>query len=139
MGSRSYGYGARPASGVLCALVVLLTAAPPRAEAGCSHYVVARTDPSTASSRSLALLDRAEAPAERPTPCHGPSCSGRPSRPAPIPVAPTPLRLDRWVCLAETGDFPHALNHPFLAPADAVSAGRVDDRRLDRPPRPESA
>jgi hypothetical protein len=88
----------RAAAGASIALAVLVCAWPSRADAGCSHYVVAKNDAGQIAM-GLPIFDlvgggglvgggevSGEAPA-RPKPCSGALCSGKPAVPVPVPIA----------------------------------------------------
>ena len=79
--------------------------APRVAEAGCTHYVLARGHEAL-SANDLELLQWVRSaeltgsqPQDRPSPCSGLSCSRNPMPPlAPAPAGP--LRADLWACLS---------------------------------------
>jgi len=127
-------------SGVLLALAAVC-AVPSKAEAGCSHYVVAGKSTEHALTQ-LDLFDRDSAPtpvaAETPVPskpCSGALCSGKPAVPMPVPVTPGTTRVEQW---GEVLPPPAllAVAHQFLAHFERLVRPVLEGPSIDRPPRP---
>lgn len=129
-------------SGVLLALAAAC-AVPSKAEAGCSHYVIAGKSSEYALTQ-LDLFDRDSAPTpvavETPVPskpCSGAFCSGKPAVPIPIPVPVTPgtTRVEQW---GEVLPPPAllAVAHQFLARSERLVRPVLEGPSIDRPPRP---
>lgn len=123
-------------AGVAFALLVGGLVAPEKVRAGCSHYVVSQSDQLNISTPSLldfpVLPTRPAAPADRPSPCAGLSCSGEPLAP-PVPP-PIPVRVGEWGCLviAPVAERPE----PFAILADSGQVRPIHHGlSIDRPPR----
>ena len=124
---------------VLGAFVALAAASfpSPRAEAGCSTYV--RVPAETQSRPESDLLGHSPetdlpAPADRPAPCRGPSCSGGERSPAPAPSAPAPPLEGQWGLTAEVVERPRQESQLAATPADVGRPVRQGSP-VDRPPR----
>src|SRR5262249_4329789 len=119
--------------------------APAAAKAGCVHYVVAngRAEAERLSVNDLEIFSASRlrgndspirAPADRPVPCSGMSCSRNPVAPL-VPTAPLgSLRAEFWACVAVS---PPPFAPPSLAACAAHSAARPVRLAFppERPPR----
>ncbi len=128
-------------AGTSIALAMLVCVWTSKAEAGCSHYVVAKTH-----SRQLAHqldifeIDRgvgvnvsSEAPA-RPKPCSGAFCSGKPAVPVPVPITVGTTRSDQWGAVVPRPPAPCATGQ-FLAYAERIVRAVIEGPSIERPPR----
>ncbi len=123
-------------AGAALALLAGGLAAPSKAQAGCSHYVVARSDRldiTTLASLDLLVPSSDPVAPPGPSPCAGLSCSSDPLVP-PAP-APVPVRTGgEWGCLFVSS--PPALPEPFLVLADLGPVHPIHHGlSIDRPPR----
>lgn len=123
-------------TGVAFALLLGGLIAPEKVRAGCSHYVVSqldRLDALTPSHLDLPVLPTGPtAPADRPSPCAGLSCSRDPLvPPAPSPI---PVRVGEWGCLAVMVQAERP--EPFAILADSGQVRPIHHGlSIDRPPR----
>lgn len=123
-------------AGVAFALLVGGLVAPEKARAGCSHYVLAKSDGlSFATPSSLELLvptAMPAAPVDAPLPCAGLSCSRDPLAPT---VPPTiPVRVGEWGCLVVSAQLERT--EPFVKRPESGSVRPIHQGlSIDRPPR----
>ncbi len=146
MKSQSRGCWIRLSAGAVFALAATVGIAPATARAGCSHYVVSRTD-TAAGLPHLDLLDPAHGasasdvplvPPSGPKPCSGPMCSGGNPVAPPVPAVPITVRAEQWGCLTALPPLDGPGTAAFL---DSDPAARPVRRgpTIDHPPRPSSS
>lgn len=139
MRSRPSQRGCSPLSGVAIALLAAFCAAPSRAEAGCSHYVVAGQHADEPLLRldifnpSTAAAVAAEAPV-RPKPCTGALCSGKPAVPLPVPITASVSRAEQWGEMMPPSSLP-TTGGRLLTVAEPIVRAVIEEPSIERPPR----
>lgn len=130
--------GNRNALGTSIALAALLCAWPSKADAGCSHYVVANSLSERPAYRVRALeiegaVDvSSEVPARR-KPCSGASCSGKPA--VPISMSIEVSRPVKAVVPRPTAPPDPCVKGQLLAYAERISRAVIEGPSILRPPR----
>lgn len=134
--------GFHTVAGTSIALAVLLLCAwTSKAEAGCSHHVVANTHWEHLAhrleifkiERGVEVNDSSEAPAS-PKPCSGALCSGKPAVPVPVPIAVGTTRADQWGVVVPRPPAPRATSQ-LLAYAERIVRAVIEGPSIERPPR----
>ena len=128
--------------GTSLALVMLFCAWPSKAGAGCSRYAVSNSH-SGQLPQGLSVLEHgdrgnvsSEAP-DRPVPCSGVFCSGKPAVPAPTPVS-VPIavgRLSEAVVIRSTIPPTPCDAGRYLACEERMVRAVTEGFSIERPPR----